>query len=118
MDAHPHTEGLLTGGLTAAHGALASAQHAATCSGMAHFAGTGPAGRTCRECAKWGTAVRFYRRTGGELRRRRCARFSELAQGRIGAPVGHHRAACRHFALNPDAPPVTRPARQREESKA
>lgn len=43
-------------------------EHAALCAtflGQAHIAGTGPAGKTCRECALWG--VKHYNKQGGGL---------------------------------------------------
>jgi hypothetical protein len=76
--------------------------------GMAHWAGTGPTGWTCRECKHWTGCgdPNGYRSgrgiTGGELVPRACAEFRRLT-GKIGPRVPHWVASCRHFveALNP-----------------
>ncbi len=79
----------------------------ATWPGMAHFAGTGPKGRTCRECIYWDHLPYEYRsktgRYGGLIKPARCRKYRELTREQ-GAPVPYHAFACRHFELNPSPP--------------
>lgn len=98
---------LLTPHLTNPHGELI----AHSVPGMAHFAGTGPDGATCRQCALWGSK-KTRREPGrpGALLPRRCKKFSQLLQGAVCATgVPHHTPACRHFIDNPKAPAPYRP---------
>jgi hypothetical protein len=72
--------------------------------GQAQWAGTGPRGRTCRECVFWrGDDGRGDYYNFGGIKPRRCARFRDLTM-RKGQPVVHHAPACRHFEINPDPP--------------
>jgi hypothetical protein len=67
--------------------------------GMAHFAGTGPRGQTCRYCIFWtgcGDLVR-YSTEFGTPKPRRCEKFRQLMNGRRGDKVPHDARACRHF---------------------
>lgn len=65
---------------------------------MAHYAGTGPAGKTCGDCAHRG----YYRtdcndktfRSGG------CRMFPRLS-GRHGQPVKRDWLACKYFEATP-----------------
>lgn len=86
---------------------------AQTCGGMAHFAGTGPGGRTCRQCESWCRGAKKFRRDkvseGGGLHPRRCRSFSRLMQGLDGAGVPHDARACRHFVEASAPPPVVAP---------
>lgn len=80
--------------------------------GQAHFAGTGPAGKTCRECAKW-----FPVDEEGNRREFKYAGHNtgwlELCPARCNHPImnkadrndPHDAEACRLFAPA-DAPPV------------
>jgi hypothetical protein len=74
--------------------------------GMAHFAGTGPLGLTCRECV-------FWRKTGQWLssgpRPARCAKFVQLTR-KPGPPVPFSAYACRHFQQADQPQPLQRPA--------
>lgn len=84
----------------------------ATDPGMAHFAGTGPAGKTCRECLQWTGcgASGYYSKTGGKggaIKPRACAKFRDLMRGQVGPAVGHWLRACKYFELNETPPPVT-----------
>jgi hypothetical protein len=76
----------------------------ATYPGQAHWAGTGPRGRTCRECMLWnvGDGRGDYADFGG-IKPRRCAKFQILTMRR-GQPIPHYAPACRHFEINPDPP--------------
>ena len=73
--------------------------------GMAHFAGTGPAGVSCRECIHWASKRDYYARGGKHgptLKPSPCIRF-----GRGREPVPHHAAAaCKYFEPNPAAPNI------------
>ncbi|MGY3278165.1 hypothetical protein [Bradyrhizobium sp. S3.7.6] len=79
-------------------------EHRITHKGMAHFAGTGPHGRTCRECIDWDAFNASYRAYDGQLTDAVCKMFSKLSRGRKGAKVPHHAEACQHFKINPSAP--------------
>ncbi len=57
--------------------------------GMAHFAGTGPAGNFCREC-------RHFIARRGKKSETICAKYRELMR-RIGPAIPGHAEACRHF---------------------
>lgn len=85
---------LLAPHLTNPHGDLI----AKSVIGMAHFAGTGPAGSTCRACAYWGCGKTFKRDEVGELCPRRCKKFSELlAVATCATGVPHDTPSCRHY---------------------
>lgn len=62
--------------------------------GMAHYAGEGPAKKTCGDCAHRG----YYRtnRDGQTFRTGGCRMFPRLA-GRHGPPVKREWAACKYF---------------------
>lgn len=82
--------------------------------GQAHIAGTGPEGRTCRECKywySWDVKERPYRPyRGGDdglmhLEPSKC-RYSILNKAERRVP--HHAQACRLFEQNDSPPPITR----------
>lgn len=58
--------------------------------GMAHFAGTGPAGKTCRTCTHFAPAFK------GRSRNRVCHRFKELT-GKWGDSIPAKALACKHY---------------------
>ncbi|MCK1671064.1 hypothetical protein [Bradyrhizobium sp. 150] len=72
--------------------------------GMAHFAGTGPNGRTCRECIHWDHFNGSYRKTDGRISKAPCKMFTELTRGTKGMPVPDDAMACRYFEFNSSAP--------------
>lgn len=78
--------------------------------GMAHWAATGPAGKTCRECIFWtdcgGQAGYYARRgmSGGGLKPRSCKKHQELMRGEVGNRVPHHVESCKYFEQNPEPP--------------
>jgi hypothetical protein len=89
----------ITPNLTAGFPPLAEQQIRQTYEGQAHFAGSGPFGATCGECAHLG----YYRQvrngrgetvatpfTGG------CSKFYQLT-GKHGPVVPGHAESCRHF---------------------
>jgi hypothetical protein len=65
---------------------------ARTIVGMAHFAGTGPAGQTCGSCAHWQTPH------GKKILI--CDKFRQMTgQGSKSIPAGT--PCCRHFEMRP-----------------
>jgi hypothetical protein len=81
-----------------------------TYAGMAHFAATGPEGKTCRECAYWKFEHRYFAkggRHGGMLKPSPCRKHKELKAGnQEGPPVPHSALACRYFAPAASPPPL------------
>jgi hypothetical protein len=88
------------------------AKAALTHVGMAHFAGTGPAGKVCRECKFWREATKhqYYTSTsrhGPTLKPVPCAKFTRLT-GKLGPGVPHGAQACKHFEAAENPPPIKR----------
>jgi hypothetical protein len=75
--------------------------------GMAHFANTGPFGRTCGECVFLGY-YRKYRNSSGDLiktaHRQGCAKFLQLTRIH-GARVPASAAACKYFERKKEETP-------------
>jgi hypothetical protein len=69
-----------------------------TMAGMAHFAGTGPSGRTCGVCRHYGYDRKHYRQDDGEWLERcnGCAMYKQLT-GTYGPAVPPQTPSCRHF---------------------
>lgn len=74
--------------------------------GMAHFAGTGPPGKTCGDCVHRGYKRRSERETWSEHARafvarvykvNACDMFRRLT-GKHGPPIEAGNRSCRHFA--------------------
>jgi hypothetical protein len=77
--------------------------------GMAHFAGTGPPGKLCENCAFW----RYYRKTAEKwnpqqeaftYRSRRhggCEKYWKLA-GRHGPAISGKNRCCKYFEPGPE----------------
>jgi hypothetical protein len=86
-------------------------KQAQTHSGMAHWAGTGPQGKTCRECKHWQLVQgmgSYYGENGihgGSLKPRLCFKYMALTDT-TGDFVPHHAAACRHFEESAKPPPI------------
>ena len=76
--------------------------------GMAHFAGTGERGRTCRECIFWAHDPHDYRAKNGKHRGliepAVCNKYRQITQ-QAGAKVPDDAAACKYLDLNPTPPP-------------
>jgi hypothetical protein len=72
--------------------------------GMAHWAGTGPAGSKCADCSF------FIDRTNGAGR---CAETQRMSNGRKGARFPEAAWACRHFAARPTVAVQVAPAGDR-----
>lgn len=77
-----------------------------TPSGMAHWAGTGPKGRTCRECLYFGgpPGSKPEYNTHGLLKKAKCLQYTTLSH-RDGRPIPHDSAACKFFHENDKPPP-------------
>jgi hypothetical protein len=75
--------------------------------GMAHFAGTGPAGSTCRECRFWQhVQYGYHSRVGkyhGLIKPCACAKYRSIT-GRAGALVPDDAMACKYFEFSHDFP--------------
>lgn len=79
--------------------------------GMAHWAGTGPDGMTCRHCDHWdgcGSDPGYYAENGkhkGSIKPRSCRKYQTMMSGKEGPAVEHTALACKYFELA-DAVPV------------
>lgn len=84
----------------------------ATAPGMAHWAGSGPTGTTCRECAHWtgcGGEVGYYSKKGGGggvIKPRKCAQYRKMMT-EAGPGVPHETPSCKYFAVNATPPTIT-----------
>lgn len=79
--------------------------------GMAHFAATGPRGKTCRECS-FVQVSGYYVISGshrGSLKPGPCHKRASLMQGVKGEAVPHEARACKYFELNERALPPKEP---------
>jgi hypothetical protein len=93
--------------LTQGHSDILEYQIRSSRPGMAHFANTGPLGRTCAECQHFG----YYQQrrdaagnpTGATFRRNGCEKFHELT-GKHGPAVPPSAAACKYFQPKDDEP--------------
>jgi hypothetical protein len=86
--------------LTAGCDPALTAQIAKTKPGMAHWAASGPSGRTCADCSYltyWQQIRNVAGNIVGTKQRHGCAKFRELT-GRHGPAVPKHAEACRYFA--------------------
>jgi hypothetical protein len=90
--------------------ANASITHA----GMAHFAATGPQGKTCRECKLWqllkGIFAAYYSSKGKTLKPHPCQKFQQLT-GKRGPCVPHNSCACKYFEQRESPPAIFDPRR-------
>lgn len=88
-------------------------QRAMTWPGQAHFAGTGPHGKTCRQCEYWsgcGVESGYHPQFGkfrGELKKRPCERHAAL-MNKVGPGVPHDAPACKHFVENTSPPAIVK----------
>jgi hypothetical protein len=73
-------------------------------SGQAHFCGTGPPGRTCRQCTHWWHDLSGYDHKGF-IKPARCRQFTALTN-QLGARVPADTPACKYFAPTNDLVPV------------
>jgi hypothetical protein len=84
--------------------------------GMAHWAGTGPRGTTCRECRHWMTTGKWQMEAGpaggGDPLPSRCRRYRSLGMHRrFGPPLPHDTPSCQHFDPSEKPQPLARPKR-------
>jgi hypothetical protein len=79
------------------------AQIKATPDGMAHWAGSGPDNRSCRECNFF--EGRDYYANGGGLKPAPCRKYQMLRNGRRGGRIPWYTKACKYFEENPYPPP-------------
>lgn len=71
--------------------------------GMAFWAGTGPAGATCRGCEKWDSLG--YYADCGLLKDSPCAKYRSMMNGTQGDKLPHFTPACKYFeAARKDRP--------------
>lgn len=82
--------------LTHIHTNVTAEQTRKTHAGMMHWAGTGPKGKTCRECRHWKGENGERYSGSGELKPAPCRLY---AARMIGKPpkVPHSAAACKYF---------------------
>lgn len=77
--------------------------------GQAHFAGSGPPGRTCRECTLWHWSAKVEGWSQLHVPKpSSCAKYKELMRA-WGRRVPHGAMACRHFVMRDHAMPLTKP---------
>ena len=65
--------------------------------GMAHFAGTGPDGKTCRTCRYWRTHDTQRLAIVARPKPSTCARYESLL-GKRGKAIPHDAHACKYYA--------------------
>lgn len=75
--------------------------------GQAHFAGTGPHGKTCRECVFWNHVTYDYRSKSGKWRGlilpANCKKYQQITQ-KVGDKIPDDAAACKYFDQNSTVP--------------
>lgn len=71
--------------------------------GMAHWSGTGPRDKTCRECTRW--LARGYSKEGAILDAP-CAKYKDMT-GRAGARVPARTTSCQFFDQSPNPPAIS-----------
>ncbi len=97
--------------LTVIDPALDSAR-SRTVPGMAHWAGSGPKGKTCRQCLFWdncGADPGYYAKTGkhhGSIKPRSCRKYQQMMNNIEGPAVPHTAAACKYFSPNDVSPQI------------
>lgn len=67
--------------------------------GMAHWAGSGPEGKTCKTCAHYGAV---FPREGTTKYQDRCKLYQQRAGGRVGGKIPSATAACKYFSAVTD----------------
>jgi hypothetical protein len=92
-------------------------EHAQTEPGMAHFAGTGPAGATCGKCGFWG-----YKKPTSRDRmvsHNGCYKYYELMK-KDGPAIKASLPACKYYeeTAAPVAPPLVQPYRDSADEPA
>ncbi len=76
--------------------------------GMAHWTGTGPKGKVCRECVHYVSDARYSANSPGhaknQLKPGWCKKTKELQGGMKGPVFPTESKACRHFEESPNPP--------------
>jgi len=86
-----------------------------TALGMAHWAGTGPVGTTCRECHFYKFEGYKSKRggfSGGVLKLGICNKYLSMMRS-AGSKVPFETPSCKYFELNQQPPPITDPRKDR-----
>lgn len=78
-----------------------------TFSGMAFWASTGPADKTCRGCIHW--SADGYMAGSGLLRDSLCTKYRALMHGQEGGRIPHYAKACKYFEETSDPRPLEKP---------
>lgn len=77
--------------------------------GQAHLAGSGPEGKTCRECRLFSNEGRYSANSAkhppNSLKPGHCRKYTVLMK-RQGAKFPHSARACRHFEQNETPPAI------------
>lgn len=84
---------------------------ALTHKGMAFWAGTGPAGKTCRECRHWSNEGDWHALGGvhgGKLKPAQCSKYTSMMMGRAGGKVPHGAMACKYFEADEKPLPIVK----------
>lgn len=82
--------------------------------GMAHFAGTGIARFTCRQCGHWtgcGVESGYHPANGkfsGLIKPRPCEKYATMMGVVAGPAVPHDARACKYFVENPAPPAISK----------
>lgn len=77
--------------------------------GQAYWGGTGPDGKTCRECSQWqshGYKSLANKAAAGILKDGPCVQFKKLTGGHAGPKFPHYARACKYFVEDFNPPPV------------
>lgn len=96
-------------GLLHASAAKTDRDAALTWPGQAHWGGSGPRGKTCRECQHWhGGGPGGYYEATNSLRDATCQKFADtMTLKPANCPkVPHSALACRHFEQNAAPPKI------------
>lgn len=79
--------------------------------GMAYWLGTGPKGKTCRECIFFASDKSYHSQSGkygGQLKPAPCRKYKILAL-RAGPKIRATLASCKYFEASDNPPPLRRP---------
>ena len=87
-------------------------KRARTPPGMAHWAGTGPSGTTCRECLEYSDNGYYSANSkyGSTLKPGTCHRYEKM-MNKEGPSIPYNTASCKYFLLNDTPKPIQQPQR-------
>lgn len=83
------------------------ARAAMTHRGQAYLAGSGPAGKTCLDCARWQFEGKWSVQKGPFPAR--CAKYRDLMRGEWGPKVPHSAGSCKYFDQREKVIPQVKP---------